>query len=64
MVTHENSNLEITGQILQCLRPGAWLNDEVGVLIKFNFFINDSESVIMVSVVDLLCYVGFIELVS
>ncbi|XP_062108655.1 ubiquitin-like-specific protease ESD4 [Humulus lupulus] len=29
LVVHENSNLEITGQILQCLRPGAWLNDEV-----------------------------------
>lgn len=29
LVTHENSNIEITGQILQCLRPGAWLNDEV-----------------------------------
>ncbi|KAK2998682.1 hypothetical protein RJ639_022866, partial [Escallonia herrerae] len=29
LVTHENSNIEITGQVLQCLRPGAWLNDEV-----------------------------------
>ncbi|XAR48696.1 Ulp1 peptidase [Bertholletia excelsa] len=29
LVTHENSNIEITGQLLQCLRPGAWLNDEV-----------------------------------
>ncbi|KAG6726467.1 hypothetical protein I3842_02G081600 [Carya illinoinensis] len=29
LVTHENSNIEITGEILQCLRPGAWLNDEV-----------------------------------
>ncbi|KAA8548936.1 hypothetical protein F0562_000620 [Nyssa sinensis] len=29
LVTHENSNIEITGKILQCLRPGAWLNDEV-----------------------------------
>lgn len=29
LVTHENSNIDITGQIMQCLRPGAWLNDEV-----------------------------------
>ncbi|XP_024022610.1 ubiquitin-like-specific protease ESD4 [Morus notabilis] len=29
LVAHENSNIEITGQLLQCLRPGAWLNDEV-----------------------------------
>lgn len=28
-MTHENSNIDITGEILQCLRPGAWLNDEV-----------------------------------
>lgn len=27
LVTH--SNIDITGEILQCLRPGAWLNDEV-----------------------------------
>lgn len=30
-MTHENSNIEITGELLQCLRPGAWLNDEVFV---------------------------------
>ncbi|KAL9237697.1 hypothetical protein vseg_012217 [Gypsophila vaccaria] len=29
LVTHENSNIPITGEKLQCLRPGAWLNDEV-----------------------------------
>ncbi|CAO2821966.1 unnamed protein product [Amaranthus hypochondriacus] len=29
LVTHENSNIDITGEILQCLRPGEWLNDEV-----------------------------------
>ncbi|XP_043697224.1 ubiquitin-like-specific protease ESD4 [Telopea speciosissima] len=29
LVTHENSNIEITGEILQCLSLGAWLNDEV-----------------------------------
>ncbi|XP_074292273.1 ubiquitin-like-specific protease ESD4 [Silene latifolia] len=29
LVTHENSNIQITGEVLQCLRPGAWLNDEV-----------------------------------
>ncbi|KAL2922906.1 Ubiquitin-like-specific protease ESD4, partial [Bienertia sinuspersici] len=29
LVTHENSNIEITGEILQCLNPGLWLNDEV-----------------------------------
>lgn len=29
LVTHANSNIQITGQILQCLRPCGWLNDEV-----------------------------------
>ncbi|KAK1408652.1 hypothetical protein QVD17_40618 [Tagetes erecta] len=29
LVTHENSNITITGELLRCLRPGAWLNDEV-----------------------------------
>lgn len=29
LVAHENSNIEITAQHFQCLRPGAWLNDEV-----------------------------------
>ncbi|KAG0478521.1 hypothetical protein HPP92_013240 [Vanilla planifolia] len=29
LVTHKPSNIEITGEILQCLSPGAWLNDEV-----------------------------------
>ncbi|KAJ4956117.1 hypothetical protein NE237_012900 [Protea cynaroides] len=29
LVTHGNSNIELTGEILQCLRVGAWLNDEV-----------------------------------
>lgn len=29
LVSHESSNIEITGEVLQCLRPGAWLNDEV-----------------------------------
>lgn len=29
LVTHENSNIDITGEILQCLRPGGWLNDEI-----------------------------------
>ncbi|GJX80865.1 ubiquitin-like-specific protease ESD4 [Tanacetum coccineum] len=29
LVTHENSNITITVEILRCLRPGAWLNDEV-----------------------------------
>ncbi|KAL5996132.1 hypothetical protein ACLOJK_026205 [Asimina triloba] len=29
LVTHESSNIEITREILQCLGPGAWLNDEV-----------------------------------
>lgn len=29
LVTHENSNIEITGEKLRCLRPRAWLNDEV-----------------------------------
>ncbi|PWA83545.1 Peptidase C48, SUMO/Sentrin/Ubl1 [Artemisia annua] len=29
LVNHENSNIMITGEALQCLRPRAWLNDEV-----------------------------------
>ncbi|XP_042516949.1 ubiquitin-like-specific protease ESD4 isoform X2 [Macadamia integrifolia] len=29
LVTHENSNIVITGEILQCLSPNAWLNDEL-----------------------------------
>ncbi|CAI9776228.1 unnamed protein product [Fraxinus pennsylvanica] len=29
LVSHKNSNIDITGEILQCLKPGAWLNDEV-----------------------------------
>lgn len=33
LVTHEDSNIEITGELLRCLRPGAWLNDEV--ILKF-----------------------------
>lgn len=35
LVTHENSNIDITGKSLQCLKPGAWLNDEVMCLILF-----------------------------
>ncbi|KAJ0234127.1 Ubiquitin-like-specific protease 1A [Hirschfeldia incana] len=29
LVTHENSNIDITGATLRCLQPGQWLNDEV-----------------------------------
>ncbi|TKY72601.1 Ubiquitin-specific protease ESD4 [Spatholobus suberectus] len=29
LVTHENSNIEITGEKFQCLRLTGWLNDEV-----------------------------------
>ncbi|KAL3634582.1 hypothetical protein CASFOL_021636 [Castilleja foliolosa] len=29
LVSHDNSNIDISGENLQCLRPGAWLNDEV-----------------------------------
>ncbi|KAF8085166.1 hypothetical protein N665_0678s0022 [Sinapis alba] len=29
LVTHENSNIDITGETLRCLKPGQWLNDEV-----------------------------------
>ncbi|MQL94373.1 hypothetical protein Taro_027028 [Colocasia esculenta] len=29
LVLHESSNIEITREVIQCLRPGAWLNDEV-----------------------------------
>ncbi|CAI0626881.1 unnamed protein product [Linum tenue] len=29
LVAHTNSAIDITGEVLQCLSPGAWLNDEV-----------------------------------
>ncbi|KAL5852398.1 hypothetical protein ACOSQ3_007516 [Xanthoceras sorbifolium] len=29
LVSHLGTDIDITGQLLQCLRPGAWLNDEV-----------------------------------
>ncbi|KAI3728164.1 hypothetical protein L6452_16795 [Arctium lappa] len=29
LVTHANSNIIITGEVLRCLRLGEWLNDEV-----------------------------------
>nr|XP_043629453.1 putative ubiquitin-like-specific protease 1B [Erigeron canadensis] len=29
LVTHTNSNITITEEVMQCLRPRAWLNDEV-----------------------------------
>ncbi|KAL4570293.1 hypothetical protein LXL04_025945 [Taraxacum kok-saghyz] len=29
LVNHENSNIIITGEVLRCLEPGQWLNDEV-----------------------------------
>ncbi|KAI6684089.1 hypothetical protein NL676_030002 [Syzygium grande] len=29
LVNHKNSGIQITGETLLCLRPGAWLNDEV-----------------------------------
>ncbi|CAJ2662161.1 unnamed protein product [Trifolium pratense] len=29
LVTHESSNIEIAGEKIRCLLPGAWLNDEV-----------------------------------
>ncbi|KAL6526513.1 hypothetical protein OROGR_015603 [Orobanche gracilis] len=29
LVSHENSNIDITGEKMQCLRPGSWLNDDV-----------------------------------
>lgn len=35
LVTHKSSNIDITGEILQCLRPGAWLNDEVILYAHF-----------------------------
>ncbi|CAA6669099.1 unnamed protein product [Spirodela intermedia] len=33
LVLHESSNIEITREVIQCLRQGAWLNDEVITLI-------------------------------
>ncbi|XXG79246.1 hypothetical protein AAC387_Pa09g0359 [Persea americana] len=29
LVVHDSLNIEITREVLQCLRPGGWLNDEV-----------------------------------
>lgn len=29
LVVHENSNIDITREVIQCLKPRAWLNDEV-----------------------------------
>ncbi|XVE65609.1 hypothetical protein DITRI_Ditri08aG0014100 [Diplodiscus trichospermus] len=29
LVSHENSSIDIRGEVLQCLKPTAWLNDEV-----------------------------------
>ncbi|CAH2078953.1 unnamed protein product [Thlaspi arvense] len=29
LATHQNSNIDITGEVLQCLTPSSWLNDEV-----------------------------------
>ena len=29
LVSHANSGIDISGEILQCLGPRAWLNDEV-----------------------------------
>ena len=35
LVTLENSNIEITGELLLCLRPSAWSNDEVIIGVAF-----------------------------
>jgi Ulp1 family protease len=35
LVTHESSNIEITKEIIRCLRPGGWLNDEVILSVWF-----------------------------
>lgn len=43
LVSHENSSIDIRGEILQCLKPGGWLNDEVvfhfvhGYIVLFIF---------------------------
>ncbi|KAK8525310.1 hypothetical protein V6N13_123173 [Hibiscus sabdariffa] len=29
LVSHQNSSIDIRGEVLQCLKPGTWLNDEV-----------------------------------
>ncbi|MCH99207.1 ubiquitin-like-specific protease ESD4-like, partial [Trifolium medium] len=29
LVAHEKSNIEISAEKFQCLRPSGWLNDEV-----------------------------------
>ncbi|KAE8669636.1 Ubiquitin-like-specific protease 1A [Hibiscus syriacus] len=29
LVSHENSSIDIRGEVLQCLKPDKWLNDEV-----------------------------------
>ena len=38
LVSHENSSIDIRGEVLQCLKPGAWLNDEV-IFIYFQGYI-------------------------
>ena len=37
LVTHENSNIVITGEKFQCLRPTGWLNDEVNLFADYLF---------------------------
>lgn len=45
-MSHANSNIDITGENLQCLSPGAWLDDEVNLtllslllsMMKLNFW--------------------------
>ncbi|KAH7444111.1 hypothetical protein KP509_02G064800 [Ceratopteris richardii] len=34
LVQHEPSNIDLSREALQCLMPGAWLNDEVEKIIK------------------------------
>ena len=39
-MTHESSNIDITGEVLQCLTPSAWLNDEVLLVPYANILYN------------------------
>ena len=36
LVQHERSNIDLTRAAIQCLKPGAWLNDDV----SFTSFLN------------------------
>lgn len=34
---HEPSNIEVSREKFQCLRPTAWLNDEVNIYLEYTY---------------------------